>query len=76
MPGFDGTGPAGYGPMTGRGMGPCGRGMARGFGRGRRFARFGAVNYSNDVDALKSEEKALEDELQTLRDRISEVEKK
>ena len=45
MPRFDGTGPAGMGPMTGRGMGPCnlswgggcgfGRGMGRGVGRGR-----------------------------------------
>lgn len=32
MPGFDGTGPLGWGPMTGRGLGPCGRGMARGRG--------------------------------------------
>lgn len=43
MPGFDQTGPAGYGPGTGRGMGPCGRGMAygRGFrqGAGRRSGR-------------------------------------
>ena len=43
MPGFDQTGPAGYGAGTGRGMGPCGRGMAygRGFGQGagRRFGR-------------------------------------
>lgn len=47
MPGLDQTGPAGYGPGTGRGMGPCGRGMSmrrglgqgfgRGFGRGRGF---------------------------------------
>jgi len=50
MPRFDGTGPQGQGPMTGRGMGPCGqggrpvggpgmgpgrgRGMGRGYGRG------------------------------------------
>jgi hypothetical protein len=45
MPRFDGTGPEGKGPNTGRGMGPCnqnknkaaGRPMAgrrRGFGRG------------------------------------------
>lgn len=46
MPGFNGTGPNGAGPMTGRGMGPCagnnvdargfgaGRGMGRGLGRG------------------------------------------
>jgi hypothetical protein len=25
MPGFDGTGPMGQGPMTGRGLGPCNR---------------------------------------------------
>jgi len=48
MPQGDGTGPAGQGSMTGRGMGFCagfnvpgfmsggfGRGMGRGFGRGR-----------------------------------------
>ncbi|MEM2916545.1 MAG: DUF5320 domain-containing protein [Candidatus Woesearchaeota archaeon] len=39
MPGFDGTGPMGLGPMTGRGMGLCGRGFRLGFGRG--FGRFG-----------------------------------
>ena len=51
MPQGDGTGPAGQGSMTGRGMGYCagfnspgfmnggfGRGMGRGFGRGRGFA--------------------------------------
>lgn len=47
MPGFDGTGPCGYGPLTGRGLGPCGAGRfgfyggyGRGFGwrgPGRRF---------------------------------------
>ncbi|HPX29397.1 MAG TPA: DUF5320 domain-containing protein [Sphaerochaeta sp.] len=35
MPYKDGTGPMGYGPMTGRGMGPCRREF--GFGRGRRY---------------------------------------
>ena len=45
MPGFDGTGPWGAGPMTGGGRGFCytagvgrgwfGRGGRRGFGRGR-----------------------------------------
>jgi hypothetical protein len=51
MPGLNGTGPQGQGPLTGRGMGYCqgaagagagagfGRGMGRGmgFGRGRGF---------------------------------------
>ncbi|MFP3927279.1 MAG: DUF5320 domain-containing protein [Desulfobacteraceae bacterium] len=52
MPGFDGTGPVGYGPMTGRGLGFCnpragaalpyyGRGFGWGRGRGRGFRRGG-----------------------------------
>lgn len=51
MPGLDGTGPGGMGPMTGGGFGRCadnnnaragtGRGLARGRGRGfRRYANF------------------------------------
>jgi len=53
MPGMDGRGPAGEGPMTGRGLGRCtkdgegtgwfGRGLGRGLGRGmgRRIRGFG-----------------------------------
>lgn len=53
MPGGDRTGPAGYGPMSGRGMGYCagypnpgftrgwGRGFGGGWGRGRGFGRGG-----------------------------------
>jgi hypothetical protein len=52
MPGGDGTGPLGMGPMTGHGAGYCagtdipvssnmtpGRGRGMGFGRGRGFGR-------------------------------------
>jgi hypothetical protein len=53
MPGFDGTGPAGMGPMTGGGRGLCnpswvspgwspgyyGSGFGRGYGRGPGFGR-------------------------------------
>ena len=52
MPGGDGTGPGGMGPMTGRAAGICagyatpgyanrigGRGMGMGWGRGRGFGR-------------------------------------
>ena len=35
MPGQNGTGPYGQGPMTGRGLGPCGAGAGRGRGFGR-----------------------------------------
>jgi len=45
MPGFDGTGPLGTGPY-GRGLGPCGRGMAAGWGRGfRRGGWYGGVGF-------------------------------
>lgn len=41
MPGMDGTGPMGAGPMTGGGFGRCGRrgqaGLGRGYGRGGGF---------------------------------------
>lgn len=47
MPGFDGTGPCGYGPLTGRGFGPCRAGrfgfngrFGRGFGWGEPMRRF------------------------------------
>ena len=33
MPRKDGTGPEGKGPNTGRGLGPCGKGLGRGPGR-------------------------------------------
>jgi hypothetical protein len=38
MPGGDGTGPLGAGPMTGRGMGNCAGAAGLGFGRGRGFS--------------------------------------
>ena len=35
MPRRDGTGPNGYGPLTGRRMGNCGRGAGLGYGQGQ-----------------------------------------
>ena len=48
MPRFNGMGPAGMGPMTGRGMGYCGTGLRRGRFGGAGFGRgfgFGAGGY-------------------------------
>ncbi|MDD2288789.1 MAG: DUF5320 domain-containing protein [Bacteroidales bacterium] len=45
MAGRNGTGPLGMGPLTGRGLGPCGRGYFAnrrprvGYGRGLRYGR-------------------------------------
>jgi hypothetical protein len=71
MPGFDGTGPLGRGSLTGRGFGPCGRGMAfrRGAGRGfgRRFARsaYGPTR-DEEKEALKAEKAAIDVRLKEL----------
>jgi len=64
MPQLDKTGPMGEGPGTGRGMGPCGAGMRRGGCCGRR--RF--ISPKNELSALEEEEKALEKELETIRE--------
>lgn len=72
MPRFNGTGPKGQGPMSGRGLGPCGGGMGRGFGgrggygRGYGFRRF--ISPKNEMSALEDEEKVLEEELAAVRE--------
>jgi hypothetical protein len=92
MPSFDGTGPCGQGPMTGRGMGPCGRGMGRGYGRGygrgfgrglgRGFGRgFGPAApvqpVWEPVPITKDQEKQmLQDEMKYLEQGISEIKKR
>jgi hypothetical protein len=86
MPGFDRTGPRGEGPMTGRGLGPCGRGRGfrRGFGRGAGFGRgFSrgrgyAYDYAPVAPALtKDQEKAvLEDEMKILQEDMEAIKKR
>ncbi len=74
MPGLDQTGPAGYGPGTGRGMGPCGRGMAfgRGFrqGFGRNFGRSRGFCWNNYVEpeplSTEAKKQLLEAELRRI----------
>ncbi len=83
MPGGDGTGPLGLGPMTGRGAGWCAgygpapmnagmRGFGGGRGRGRRFrpgpvAAYGAP-YGGGVAPLTAEQ-----ELQMLRNQAQQL---
>ena len=80
MPGFDRTGPNGSGPMTGRVMGPCGRGYQRGRGMGRgmrRFSPYTAPCYAQDeeIDVLKKEAKYLKSDLDAVNKRIEELKK-
>lgn len=64
MPRFDGTGPYGYGPMTGRGFGFC-RG---GFGYPmRRWLP------QDELAELETEERFLADELEAIRKRRAEL---
>ncbi len=119
MPGGDGTGPMGMGPMTGGGRGFCavpmrdwngpfgrrffGRGRGRGWGRGGGFGRglgwrhgwsgygpawgypYGVTPYYGDpsvseftpqqeAEMLKKEAKAMQDEIDSINQRIGELE--
>jgi len=80
MPGFDRTGPWGYGPRTGRGLGPCGRGLGfrRGFGRG--YSGYGPAVYTptreQEIADLKAEKEAVEQEIKEIEARLKELEKK
>ncbi|RKY36483.1 MAG: hypothetical protein DRP78_03525 [Candidatus Omnitrophota bacterium] len=108
MPGGDRTGPAGMGPMTGRGAGYCagymspipgrgsfGYGRGRGFGRGGRGRGLGRGAYSYAADypevpyanpynppmtseqqaeMLKSQAKAMQEEIGVINQRIIELE--
>lgn len=78
MPGRDGTGPAGTGAMTGRGVGFCigagfglGQGLGtacrRGFGRGfRRFAVRDQISPENRKKILQAQMDALKNRLSVI----------
>jgi len=73
MPKSDGTGPMSQGPKSGRGLGPCGGSMRRGWGchggYGLGFRRFASPK--NELAALQEEEKILEEELAAIREEKS-----
>ena len=76
MPRQDGTGPCGEGPMTGRGLGPCGRGLARGLGRGlRRGFGFCRPKFAAGFTE-KEEKKILEAELNEIELEKQEIQKR
>ena len=83
MPRQDKTGPMGMGPMTGRGMGSCGGGMAygrrRGGGQGFGWRRFWgyypapSVNKKEEAEILAEEAEVLEEELKAVKTRLDEI---
>jgi hypothetical protein len=67
MPNLNGTGPAGQGPRTGRGLGPCGGGIRRGGGFGRRYANgVRALSKEEQKKILSKEKEKIEKELADL----------
>lgn len=79
MPGRNGTGPLGMGPMTGRGMGLCRTGrrprMGLGFGYGRGMGRYASYNdYPVEPMTPETERATLEDERAMLEARLREIE--
>ena len=75
MPGQDRTGPMGQGPMTGRGLGPCGRGLGFRRGFGRRFGRVAMqpVEITQPVLTEIDEKKILEEELKEIENEKKEI---
>ena len=89
MPGQDRTGPLGQGPLTGRGLGPCGRGMGRGLGigRGRGFGwrartmqimpiqQPAVITEKQEKEFLEQELTVLKEEMKDIEERIKEIKK-
>jgi len=81
MPLFDGSGPQGLGPVTGRRGGYCGRGINFRLGRrcNRGLARyFGWNSYENKVDQIKDYEsykQALKEELEDIDEALTSLKK-
>lgn len=68
MPRFDGRGPRGMGPQTGRGFGPCMFGLGRaGRGFSRFFNPFQGLNKEERKNTLSEYRKALEEELEDIK---------
>ena len=86
MPGRDGTGPVGAGPMTGRGFGDCaggapgyGAGRGSGLGRGWRGGGgdgrgFGGYAYSGRYDPSTRKE-VLAEQKKLMEDRLDFINK-
>ena len=71
MPRRDGTGPAGFGPMTGRGLGSCNKYSGLGYGMGRPLGRgcgwgYGLYAAQASPVTLAERKQLLEEELKRV----------
>jgi len=69
MPNRDGTGPMGYGPRSGRGLGPCGQGKS--FRRGQSRRQGYNEEFGNSYPILEK----LNQTLDRIDSRLSKLEK-
>ena len=74
MPNRDTTGPQGLGPMTGRGMGPCGNGISRGCARGLGFSRKVVLSKEEEKKILQANLEEIESEKESIKKRLEEIE--
>lgn len=78
MPKFDGTGPRGMGPRTGRGMGPCGMGFFGGRCGGCHYPCCPYFNFPTEKDRkeyLRDYLKSLEEEIEDIKKELEDSEK-
>jgi hypothetical protein len=68
-------GPAGMGPGTGWGLGPCGGGMSRGRGMGCGFGWRRFPSKEEETDMLTEDIKEMEEELKGAKERLAELKK-
>ncbi|MFZ5392415.1 MAG: DUF5320 family protein [Patescibacteria group bacterium] len=77
MPNFNGMGPNNQGPMTGRGMGPCGGGYGMGRRGGRGLGRGRCCDYSSAMPYQPTKEeykKMLQTEIEDLQQELKQLE--
>ena len=79
MPAGDMTGPQGFGPLTGRGFGPCGRGRGVGAKKGRGLGGYFGWNApmtkEEQIKDFESYKKALGEELEDIDKALSSLKK-
>ena len=75
MPRFDGTGPAGQGPMTGGGRGNCSAGRGTGFGRGMRCGGRGMGRGAGFCRRNTDDRQSLAERRQTLEAELREIDR-
>ena len=75
MPRGDGTGPLGYGPISGRGFGACTGVNAGGRGRGLNCRRGYGMNFAADPMITKTQKELLSEQKELLQNRLDIISK-